>query len=161
MSLTPVATVITGPIYEVREEFESVSLLGFSQGMAVATSLLRREPQAYACVVGLSGFAIDPTMAPGAESATPEAGVVPSEVSGAGPLAGFFDDEAVKAVGGAERRGVGVELRLDEERAVRHAVAEVAEELTVGEPQAGAGGAGRGRDAHATTGRAVAPGAGR
>ncbi|VXB09366.1 alpha/beta hydrolase [Citricoccus sp. K5] len=81
-----------------RPDFASTSLLGFSMGMAMATSLLRREPQAYACVVGLSGFAIDPTMVPGAESATPEAGVVPSEVSGAGPLAGFFDDEAVKAV---------------------------------------------------------------
>ncbi|GAA1117297.1 phospholipase [Citricoccus alkalitolerans] len=81
-----------------RANFASTSLLGFSMGMAMATSLLRREPQAYACVVGLSGFAIDPTMAPGAESAPPAAGVVPAEVSGAGPLAGFFDDEAVKAV---------------------------------------------------------------
>ncbi|NUL43895.1 phospholipase [Cellulosimicrobium funkei] len=81
-----------------RPHFESTSLLGFSMGMAMATSLLRREPQAYACVVGLSGFAIDPTMAPGAESAPPVAGVEPSEQSGAGPLAGFFDDEAVKAV---------------------------------------------------------------
>ncbi|NUL47829.1 phospholipase [Cellulosimicrobium funkei] len=65
-----------------RPDFVSVSLLGFSMGMAMATSLLRLDPEAYACVVGLSGFAVNPDPSPGA---------------GTGPLAGFFDDEAVKA----------------------------------------------------------------
>ncbi|GAA4284637.1 hypothetical protein GCM10022261_21680 [Brevibacterium daeguense] len=60
-----------------REQFASTSLLGFSMGMAMATSLLRIEPEAYACTVGLSGFAIDP---------------------GESPLAGVFDDDAVTAV---------------------------------------------------------------
>ncbi|MGM7669314.1 alpha/beta hydrolase [Microbacterium sp. A93] len=69
-----------------RPHFESTSLLGFSMGMAMATSLLRLDPEAYACIVGLSGFAIDPDPAQGA-------GVG----AGTGPLAGFFDDEAVKA----------------------------------------------------------------
>ena len=45
---------------EASEEFESVSLLGFSQGMAVATSLLRRDPAGFACTVALSGFVVDP-----------------------------------------------------------------------------------------------------
>lgn len=69
-----------------REHFASISLLGFSMGMAMATSLLRLEPAAYACVVGLSGFAVDPDHDGAAASA------------GTGPLAGFFDDEAVKRV---------------------------------------------------------------
>ncbi|MCU1631656.1 MAG: Phospholipase [Micrococcaceae bacterium] len=42
----------------VRELHSSVSILGFSQGMAVATSLLRHRPADFACVVGLSGFAV-------------------------------------------------------------------------------------------------------
>lgn len=58
----------------VKEQHSSVSLLGFSMGMAVATSVLRHRPQEIAAVVGLSGFAI--------------------------PAAGdpFFKDEAVKAI---------------------------------------------------------------
>ncbi len=67
-----------------REHFASVSLLGFSMGMAMATSLLRLEPEAYACVVGLSGFTVNPH--PDGAGA------------GTGPLAGFFDDEAVQRV---------------------------------------------------------------
>lgn len=67
-----------------RADFESTSLLGFSMGMAMATSLLRLEPAAYACVVGLSGFAIDPDTAQFADGQSH-------------PLAGLFDDEAVKA----------------------------------------------------------------
>lgn len=63
-----------------RGQFASTSLLGFSMGMAMATSLLRLDPEAYACVVGLSGFTVDPDQGG----------------AGAGPLAGFFDDEAVK-----------------------------------------------------------------
>lgn len=44
----------------VRSEHSSVTLLGFSMGMAMATSLLRSRPEAFAAVVGLSGFAVDP-----------------------------------------------------------------------------------------------------
>lgn len=36
--------------------FSSVTLLGFSQGMAMAVSLMRHRPGRYAAVVGLSGF---------------------------------------------------------------------------------------------------------
>ena len=39
----------------VREGFRTVSLLGFSQGMALATSLLRLDPTAYAATVALHG----------------------------------------------------------------------------------------------------------
>ena len=43
----------------VRDEFSSVSLLGFSMGMAMATSMWRRRPQDFAAIVGLSGFAVE------------------------------------------------------------------------------------------------------
>lgn len=36
--------------------FTGVSLLGFSQGMALATTLLRLRPAAFTAVIGLSGF---------------------------------------------------------------------------------------------------------
>jgi len=39
--------------------FASVSLLGYSQGMAMATTLLRLRPGAYRAAVGLSGFVLD------------------------------------------------------------------------------------------------------
>lgn len=49
----------------VRDGHPSVTLMGFSMGMAMATTLLRRRPADYAAVVGLSGFAVkadgDPT----------------------------------------------------------------------------------------------------
>lgn len=41
----------------VKDQHSSVTLLGFSQGMGVATSLLRHRPADFAAVVGLSGFA--------------------------------------------------------------------------------------------------------
>jgi phospholipase/carboxylesterase len=44
----------------VRPPHSSVSLLGFSMGMGVATSLLRHRPGDFATVVGLSGFAVPP-----------------------------------------------------------------------------------------------------
>ena len=47
----------------VRAQHSSVTLLGFSMGMAMATSLVRRRPGEFAAVVGLSGFAIDPAAA--------------------------------------------------------------------------------------------------
>ncbi|MCK6091081.1 alpha/beta hydrolase [Micrococcus endophyticus] len=39
--------------------FRTVSVLGFSQGMAMATTLIRLRPEAFACGVGLSGFVVD------------------------------------------------------------------------------------------------------
>ena len=39
--------------------FRTVSVLGFSQGMAMATTALRLRPEAFTCGVGLSGFAVD------------------------------------------------------------------------------------------------------
>ncbi|MDM7990425.1 alpha/beta fold hydrolase [Arthrobacter sp. zg-Y877] len=42
----------------VRDGHTSVSLLGFSMGMAVATTLLRHRPRDFAAVVGLSGFVV-------------------------------------------------------------------------------------------------------
>ncbi len=38
--------------------FTGVSLLGFSQGMAMAVTALRLKPDAFTCVVGLSGFVV-------------------------------------------------------------------------------------------------------
>ncbi|WP_307081809.1 alpha/beta hydrolase [Arthrobacter agilis] len=53
-SVTAVSAWLDG----VRGVHSSVSILGFSQGMGVATSLLRHRPTDFACVVGLSGFAV-------------------------------------------------------------------------------------------------------
>lgn len=58
----------------MREQHSSVSLLGFSMGMAVASTLLRHRPEEFAAVVGLSGF------------------VVPAEGNG------FFHDEELAAL---------------------------------------------------------------
>ncbi|WP_113716516.1 alpha/beta hydrolase [Arthrobacter dokdonensis] len=41
-----------------RHGFSSISLLGFSQGMAMATTLLRLRPAAFTAAVGLSGFVL-------------------------------------------------------------------------------------------------------
>ncbi len=43
----------------VKADHPSVTLLGFSMGMAMATTLLRYRPTDYAAVVGLSGFVVD------------------------------------------------------------------------------------------------------
>ncbi|GAA1156594.1 alpha/beta hydrolase [Nesterenkonia sandarakina] len=64
-------------IASVKDQHSSVTLLGFSMGMAMATSLLRSRPEAFAAVVGLSGFAVDPTRGEGLED--------------------YFDDEALAA----------------------------------------------------------------
>lgn len=50
-------------VQSVRGDFASVTLLGFSQGMAMAMSLLRLDPAGYTCTVGLSGFVADPERA--------------------------------------------------------------------------------------------------
>lgn len=41
-----------------RYHFSSVSLLGYSQGMAMATTLMRLRPQSFTAGVGLSGFVL-------------------------------------------------------------------------------------------------------
>ena len=46
-------------LQERREHHDKIVLLGFSQGMAVATSLLRRRPELVDAIVGCSGFAFD------------------------------------------------------------------------------------------------------
>ncbi|MEV8145418.1 phospholipase [Specibacter sp. NPDC078709] len=43
----------------VRHKFSSVSVLGFSQGMAMATTLIRLRPDMFMTGVGLSGFALN------------------------------------------------------------------------------------------------------
>ena len=46
-------------IDSVRSLHTSVSLLGYSQGMAMASTLLRLRPRGFPAVVGLSGFVLD------------------------------------------------------------------------------------------------------
>lgn len=46
-------------VQTVASQYRSVSLLGFSQGMAMATSLMRMRPNFYKSVIGLSGFVIE------------------------------------------------------------------------------------------------------
>lgn len=53
------ASALEGWVDSVREAHTSVSLLGFSQGMCMATTLLRHRPSDYAAVVGLSGFVVN------------------------------------------------------------------------------------------------------
>ena len=43
----------------VRGAHSTVSLLGYSQGMAMASTLLRLHPKSYETVVGLSGFVLE------------------------------------------------------------------------------------------------------
>lgn len=62
-------------VQSVAENYRTVSLLGFSQGMAMATSLMRMRPGFYTTIIGLSGFIVD-------ASGTPE-------------LQKLFDDEDV------------------------------------------------------------------
>ena len=46
-------------IDSVKDNHPTVTLLGFSMGMAMATTLLRQRPADFAAVVGLSGFVVD------------------------------------------------------------------------------------------------------
>ena len=50
---------VFGWIDSVKDRHSSVSLLGFSQGMAMASTLLRLRPAQFRAVVGLSGFVLD------------------------------------------------------------------------------------------------------
>lgn len=58
-AVTVAADAVERWLETIREGHSSVSLLGFSQGMCMATTLLRHRPDAYAAVVGLSGFVVD------------------------------------------------------------------------------------------------------
>ena len=58
-SVTEAAGDVEAWLDSVREQHSSVSLLGFSQGMCMATTLLRHRPAGYAAVVGLSGFVVE------------------------------------------------------------------------------------------------------
>ena len=42
----------------IKDKHSSITLLGFSMGMAVAGTLLRHRPDEFAAVVGLSGFVV-------------------------------------------------------------------------------------------------------
>lgn len=53
------ASALEAWIDSIREAHTSVALLGFSQGMCMATTLLRHRPSDYAAVVGLSGFIVE------------------------------------------------------------------------------------------------------
>lgn len=64
-------------IDSVKGDHSSVTLLGFSMGMAMATSLLRTRPEEFIAAVGLSGFAVDPDRGE--------------------TLQGYFDDDALAA----------------------------------------------------------------
>ncbi len=46
-------------INSLRTGHSSVTLLGYSQGMAMASTLLRLHPEKYQAVAGLSGFVLD------------------------------------------------------------------------------------------------------
>ncbi|MFJ4262880.1 alpha/beta hydrolase [Paenarthrobacter nicotinovorans] len=46
-------------INSVKGNHSSVSLLGYSQGMAMASTLLRLRPESFKATVGLSGFVLD------------------------------------------------------------------------------------------------------
>ena len=57
-------------IDSVKAKHSSVSLLGYSQGMAMASTLLRLRPEAFRAVVGLSGFVLDNELLAMSESFT-------------------------------------------------------------------------------------------
>lgn len=49
---------LLGWLEPIAADYESVTLLGFSQGMALATSVARARPDLIKAVVGLSGYAV-------------------------------------------------------------------------------------------------------
>jgi phospholipase/carboxylesterase len=59
-----VVDVLVDRLEERRHNHSKIVLLGFSQGMAVATSIYRRRPDLVDAVVGCSGFAFDPALDP-------------------------------------------------------------------------------------------------
>jgi phospholipase/carboxylesterase len=59
-----VVDVLVDRLAERRRSHSKIVLMGFSQGMAVATSVYRRRPDLVDAVVGCSGFALDPALNP-------------------------------------------------------------------------------------------------
>jgi phospholipase/carboxylesterase len=57
--VTEAAADVEAWLDSARQRHSSVTLLGFSQGMSMATTLLRHRPADYAAVVGLSGFVVE------------------------------------------------------------------------------------------------------
>ncbi|WP_066300775.1 alpha/beta hydrolase [Arthrobacter luteolus] len=57
---------------EQQGSFTGVSLLGFSQGMALAVTALRLRPAAFTSAVGLSGFVVESELLAMAEPLTPK-----------------------------------------------------------------------------------------
>ena len=53
------ASSVRAWISSVKDQHSSVTLMGYSQGMAMASTLLRLHPDDYKAVVGLSGFVLD------------------------------------------------------------------------------------------------------
>ncbi|MDI3240987.1 dienelactone hydrolase family protein [Arthrobacter sp. AL08] len=53
------ANAVFSWIESVKSQHTSISLLGYSQGMAMATTLLRLRPAEFRAAVGLSGFVLD------------------------------------------------------------------------------------------------------
>jgi phospholipase/carboxylesterase len=75
-------------------DYESVALLGFSQGAAMALQLLRHAPRRFTSVVALSGF-----IAPGAHAGDAElAALKPPVFAGRGTLDQVIPTEAVARV---------------------------------------------------------------
>ncbi|WP_371130814.1 alpha/beta hydrolase [Arthrobacter sp. SDTb3-6] len=58
-SVTETAAGVEAWLDTIRGAHSSVTLFGFSQGMCVATTLLRHRPADYVAVVGLSGFVVE------------------------------------------------------------------------------------------------------
>lgn len=58
-------------VLEQRGNFTGVSLLGFSQGMAMAVTALRLRPSGFASTVGLSGFIVESELLAMAEPLNP------------------------------------------------------------------------------------------
>jgi phospholipase/carboxylesterase len=73
-------------------EFSSVSLLGFSQGAAVALQAMRRRPSMFRSIVALSGFVAAGDQADDVELET----VRPSVFWGRGTLDGVIPAEAIE-----------------------------------------------------------------
>lgn len=44
---------------EHQDQYKDITLLGFSQGMAVATSVARHKPELVKAIIGLSGFVVE------------------------------------------------------------------------------------------------------
>src|SRR5699024_1073697 len=66
-------------VQSVTNDYRIVSLLGFSQGMAMATSIMRIHPEAYTTVIGQSGFIVDTTGAQELESLFDDAQVAKTQ----------------------------------------------------------------------------------